>query len=78
LKDEAGDMLTLPPGLADIAEREDGGKTADAVRRREWARAEKWRKMAKVVKKGPDGQGMEFDFDTNDSKVRSLPICALA
>ncbi|KAI9812351.1 MAG: hypothetical protein M1832_000439 [Thelocarpon impressellum] len=67
--DEAGDMLTLPPGLANIAEHEEGGKLALELKRREWERAEKWRKMARVTKKGADGQGMEFDFDTKDPKL---------
>lgn len=66
--DEAGDMLTLPPGLADIAEDEEGGKAADSQKRKEWERSEKWRKMAKVAKPG-DGQGMEFEFDTRSPKL---------
>ncbi|KAI9761555.1 MAG: hypothetical protein M4579_000947 [Chaenotheca gracillima] len=71
LMDEAGDMLTLPPGLADIAEDEEGGKMAIGMKRKEWERAEKWRKMAKSVEKGKDGEGMTFDFDTHDPKVIS-------
>jgi len=67
--DEAGDMLTLPPGLADIAEDEDGGKVAEALKKKEWERAEKWRKMAKVLKQGKDGEGMEFEFDARSPKV---------
>ncbi|TVY26487.1 TBC domain-containing protein [Lachnellula hyalina] len=68
-RDEAGDMLTLPPGLADIAEDEDGGKAAEDLKKKEWERAEKWRKMAKIVKTGKDGEGMEFEFDTRSSKL---------
>jgi hypothetical protein len=67
--DEAGDMLTLPPGLADIAEDEEGGKAADALKKKEWDRAEKWRKMAKIMKMGKDGEGMEFDFDVRSPKL---------
>jgi hypothetical protein len=67
--DEAGDMLTLPPGLADIAEEEEGGKAAEGAKRKEWARAEKWRKMAKVVKSGKEGEGMEFEFDVRNPKL---------
>ncbi|KAG9244306.1 rab-GTPase-TBC domain-containing protein [Calycina marina] len=67
--DEAGDMLTLPPGLSDIAEDIEGGKAADALKTKEWERTEKWRKMAKIVKTGPDGQGMNFEFDTQSSKL---------
>ena len=67
--DEAGDMLTLPPGLADIAEDEEGGKAAEGLKKKEWDRAEKWRKMAKVVKTGKDGEGMEFEFDTRNPKL---------
>ena len=67
--DEAGDMLTLPPGLSNIAEHEEGGKMALELKRKEWDRADKWRKMARIVKKGSDGQGMAFDFDTSDPKL---------
>lgn len=66
--DEAGDMLTLPPGLADIAEDAEGGRAADSLKKREWERAEKWRKMATVVKAGK-GEGMEFEFDTKNPKL---------
>jgi hypothetical protein len=67
--DEAGDMLTLPPGLADIAEGEEGGQAVEGLKKKEWDRAEKWRKMAKVVKMGQDGEGMEFEFDSRNPKV---------
>jgi hypothetical protein len=67
--DEAGDMLTLPPGLADIAEDAEGGKAADSLKKREWERAEKWRRMATVVKTGKNGEGMEFEFDPRNPKV---------
>ncbi|KAK1820069.1 vacuolar transporter chaperone [Friedmanniomyces endolithicus] len=68
---EAADMLTLPPGLAEIAEQEDGGKAASAQKRREWAREEKWQKMARPVREssGSKGGGMRFDFDTSDPKL---------
>ena len=69
--EEAADMLTLPPGLADIAEQEDAGRTASLAKRREWAREEKWQKMARPVRERSNskGGGMMFDFDTNDQKV---------
>ena len=69
--DEAGDMLTLPPGLADIAEHESSGKAVDVdvVKRKEWEREEKWRKMAKPIKKNADGGGMVFEFDVRDPKL---------
>lgn len=66
--DEAADMLTLPPGLADIAE----GvciKAAAETKRKEWEREEKWRKMAKVVNQRRDGGGMIFEFDTSNPKL---------
>ncbi|PBP20889.1 DIL domain-containing protein [Diplocarpon rosae] len=69
LMDEAGDMLTLPPGLADIAEHEEGGKAAEFMKQKEWERTEKWRKMAKIVKIGKDGQGMAFEFDASSPKL---------
>lgn len=68
---EAADMLTLPPGLADIAEQEDAGKTASMLKRREWGREEKWQKMARPVRERSNskGGGMQFDFDTSDPKL---------
>jgi len=68
-KDEAGDMLTLPPGLANIAENDERSKAALDLKRKEWEREEKWRKMAKVVKKSNDGGGMVFEFDTRSPKL---------
>ena len=64
-------MLTLPPGLADIAEQDDAGKTASAQKRREWSRDEKWQKMANPVRERAHsrGGGMRFEFDTSDPKV---------
>ncbi|MCJ1284599.1 hypothetical protein MMC26_003933 [Xylographa opegraphella] len=69
--DEAGDMLTMPPGLADIAEHESTGKAVDVdvVKRKEWEREEKWRKMAKPVKRNGVGGGMVFEFDVKDPKL---------
>lgn len=67
--DEAGDMLTLPPGLTDIAEDDKDSKGADELKKKEWTRTEKWRKMAKVRKTGPDGAGMEFEFDVKSPKL---------
>ncbi|CAG8954424.1 hypothetical protein HYFRA_00006051 [Hymenoscyphus fraxineus] len=67
--DEAGDMLTLPPGLADIAEDEEGGKAVAMLKKKEMRRAEKWRKMAKINKRGKDGHGMEFEFNTSSPKL---------
>lgn len=67
--DEAGDMLTLPPGLADIAEDEEGGKAAENLKKKEVERSEKWRKMAKLLKTGSDGKGQEFEFDTRSPKL---------
>ncbi|KAL8691025.1 MAG: hypothetical protein Q9218_003663 [Villophora microphyllina] len=67
---EAGDMLTLPLGLADIAENQEDCKAADDIKRREREREEKWRKMARVVNHNDRrGGGMVFDFDTKSSKV---------
>ena len=67
--DEAGDMLTLPPGLAEIAEDQEDGQIANDLKRREWEREEKWRKMGKVVKRDKHGGGMVFEFDTKSPKV---------
>ena len=66
--DEAGDMLTLPPGLADIDEHDEGERYGNSVRTKEWERDEKWRKMAKVTSNG-NGGGMTFEFDTKSTKL---------
>lgn len=67
--DEAGDMLTLPHGLADITEVDERTTAAEATKKREWVRSEKWRRMAKLVNSGPDGEGMEFEFDVAHPKL---------
>lgn len=69
IMDEAGDMLTLPPGLANIAESEEDSKIAEELKRKEWEREEKWRKMAKIVNTSKNGGGMTFEFDTKSPKV---------
>ena len=67
--DEAGDMLTLPSGLADVAENGEAEAKEAYMRRKEIEREEKWRKMARVVSKRPDGGGTQFDFDTRSPKL---------
>jgi hypothetical protein len=68
--DEACDMLTLPPGLADLAEQEEGGKAALAMKKKEWQREEKWRNMGKASQRSDlKGGGMQFNFDPKDPKV---------
>ncbi|KAL8937837.1 MAG: hypothetical protein Q9211_003483 [Gyalolechia sp. 1 TL-2023] len=68
--EEAGDMLTLPPGLADMRESHEASQAAEESRRRERRREDKWQKMAKVVNHGDHrGGGMVFDFDTKSPKV---------
>ncbi|KAF2151180.1 RabGAP/TBC [Myriangium duriaei CBS 260.36] len=80
LLDQASDMLTLPPGLEAIAEQEDTGRTAGAIKRREWSREEKWQKMAILRSTTPPqngqaqratGGGMAFFFDPNNPRVVS-------
>lgn len=44
-------------------------KISEALKRKEWERSEKWRKMAKNVKKGAQGEGMEFEFDIQNPKL---------
>ena len=65
--DEAGDMLTLPPGLAELDQRNEN-QAALRLKKKEWEREDKWRKMAKVTK-SKDGRGMGFEFDTASPKV---------
>lgn len=67
--DEAGDMLTVPPALAGIAEVSEQSKAAEEMKKREWEREEKWRKMARVVNSKRDGGGMIFEFDTRSPKL---------
>lgn len=69
LMDEAEDMLTLPYGLGDIAENGESEAREVYMRRKEVARDEKWRKMAKVVSKTADGGGTRFEFDTHSPKL---------
>ncbi|KAL0940780.1 tbc domain protein [Colletotrichum truncatum] len=73
--DDAGEMLSLA-----IGEEEKIEKISEAIKRKEWERSEKWRKMAKVIKKGKDGEGMEFEFDVKNQKLidrtwKGIPDC---
>ncbi|EER26632.1 hypothetical protein D8B26_002974 [Coccidioides posadasii str. Silveira] len=68
LMDEASDMLTLPASV----EREmahDDTPYARAMKKKEWEREDKWRKMAKLTSKDRDGSGMTFEFDTTSPKL---------
>ncbi|ETS77510.1 hypothetical protein PFICI_11384 [Pestalotiopsis fici W106-1] len=67
--DEAGEMLAQEPGFSGIGEDLVAGQLADEYRRKEWQRTEKWRKMAKIVKPGKEGEGMVFEFDTKHPKI---------
>ncbi|KAM4059110.1 rab-GTPase-TBC domain-containing protein [Hirsutella rhossiliensis] len=67
--DEAGDMLTVPPSLQDSAEGAQVDKISEALKRKEWERSEKWRRMAKLLKGADQGQGMEFEFDACNPKL---------
>lgn len=67
--DEAGDMLTVPPALAGIAETGEESRAAEDMKKREWDREEKWRKMARVMNNKRDGGGMTFEFDTRSPKL---------
>ncbi|KAI1354206.1 rab-GTPase-TBC domain-containing protein [Xylaria sp. FL0043] len=80
LIDEAGDLLSMQPGLAHITEDEGADKMAAELKRKEAKRSEKWRKMAKVVKPGSEGQGTVFHFDTKNPKLiertwKGIPDC---
>ncbi|KAL9012555.1 MAG: hypothetical protein Q9173_002689 [Seirophora scorigena] len=70
--DEAGDMLTLPPGLAESSEKEEDSRALEDARLRERCHEEKWQKMARVVNPSSRekvGGGMIFDFDIKSPKV---------
>lgn len=69
--DEAGDMLTVNANLQDEVEEANVEKISDSLKRKEWERSEKWRKMAKVGRKADQGQGhgMDFEFDVNNPKL---------
>ncbi|KAI5466998.1 rab-GTPase-TBC domain-containing protein [Mariannaea sp. PMI_226] len=67
--DEAGEMLNTSPSLQDIVEEAKASRLNDVMKRKEWERSEKWRKMAKVVCKSGRGQGMEFEFNVENPKL---------
>lgn len=68
--DAAGDMLSLPPGLADVDEELRTVQAIKAAQDREARRAEKWRKMAKIVTKAKDCKGEEFDINDMTKKTK--------
>lgn len=69
--DEAGEMLAQQPGFTSIGDDVAAGQLADEYKQKEWQRTEKWRKMAKVVKPGKEGEGMMFEFDPKNPKLVS-------
>ncbi|KAI0479099.1 TBC domain-containing protein [Xylariaceae sp. FL0804] len=80
LVDDAGDVLSLEPGMANVAEDETTQKISAEMKRKEIERSDKWRKMAKVAKPGAEGQGMVFEFDLKHPKLaertwKGIPDC---
>ncbi len=47
----------------------ESARIAEALKRKEWERSEKWRKMAKVIKGGAEGAATVFEFDTEESEA---------
>ncbi|RYP69467.1 hypothetical protein DL771_006119 [Monosporascus sp. 5C6A] len=80
LVDEAGNSLATQPGLTNIAEDELAEKLANESKLKEASRSEKWLRMAKVVRRGDEGQGMVFEFDPRHPKLvsrtwKGIPDC---
>ena len=79
--DEAGAMLALPPGLGGVDEEEKKkSRIAESLKKKEGERSDKWRKMARVVKKGTEGEGTAYDFDCRNPKLidrtwKGIPDC---
>lgn len=78
LMDEAGDMLTLPPGLGPQRSASVSASVASERKVREGRRTEKWRQMAKVIPRSEEeaargiegaGGGMQFHFNARDPKL---------
>lgn len=67
LMDEAVDMLTLPGSLGSVPD--DDTPYARTLKKKEWEREEKWRKMAKITSKSGKGAGMSFEFDIKSPKL---------
>lgn len=68
VKDQAGDMLTLPSDVVKGQQKEDTPLTR-SLKKKEWRREDKWMKMAKPMKKNGDGGGTTFEFDTHSTKL---------
>lgn len=66
--DEVGDMLIIFLSLYDIVEEVKIEKILEVLKCKEWERLEKWWKMVRNVKKGVQGEGMEFEFDVKNLK----------
>ncbi|KAF3070563.1 hypothetical protein GL218_00139 [Daldinia childiae] len=80
LLDEAGDILATHPGLSHLTEDGSAERKLAESKLKETQRAEKWLKMATVIKVGEDGQGMVFDFDQKHPKLvkrvwKGIPDC---
>lgn len=66
---DAGDMLTLPPGMSDP--RGNAPTMTKAMQQKEREREAKWKKMGKLRAGFKNGSGMQFDFDVKDPKLIS-------
>lgn len=68
--DAAGDMLSLPPGLADPDEEQKSLQATKLANDRESRRTEKWRNMAKMVTRGKDSHGDSFETRDLEKMVK--------
>lgn len=68
--DAAGEMLSMPLGLAGVEDEQKSAQAIKAAQDREARRTEKWRRMAKIVTKVKDGKGAEFDIHAMSKKVK--------
>ncbi|RYP50822.1 hypothetical protein DL768_003740 [Monosporascus sp. mg162] len=80
LVDEAGSSLATQPGLTNIVEDELAERLANESKLKEASRSEKWFRMAKVIRRGDEGQGMTFEFDPKHPKLvsrtwKGIPDC---
>ncbi|CAD6503365.1 BgTH12-03031 [Blumeria graminis f. sp. triticale] len=68
LVDEAAGMLSLAPKTSNPTE-EESDRVVENLKRKEWDRSEKWRKMSRIIVPARGAEGMDYEFDIKSAKL---------
>ncbi|SZF04650.1 unnamed protein product [Blumeria hordei] len=68
LVDAAAGMLSLALKISNPTE-EESERVVENLKRKEWDRSEKWRKMSRIIVPARGAEGMDYEFDIKSAKL---------